>query len=160
MTAAEKGSPGGLPVPVLVTLALVLAVSTGAFFYFQGRRAPAPEQPVLTAEAAAYLPQLQLFDVDMQAAENYLKQTVSTITGKITNAGPRTLRLVEVHCVFRDAAGQAVLRQRVSIVGRKTGPVSTGQTRPFELTFDNIPAAWNQTMPDLVISQIQFQDGP
>lgn len=152
------GRSSGLPVPVLVTIAVAMAASTGGFFFLQNRRSRPAKPPVLTSEAAAYLAHLQLTDVDMELAENYLKQTVTTITGKITNKGPRTLRLVEVNCVFRDLDGRIALRQPVAIVGRKTGPVATGQTRPFELAFDNIPAGWNQALPDLVISQILFQD--
>jgi len=152
---AKREAP---PVPVLVAGALLLICGTIAFFWYRQAQNRPREVPVLTREAAQYLPNLQLEDVQMSAAENYLNQTATTITGKITNTGPRTLRLVEVNCVFKDAAGQPVLRERVAIVGRKTGPVPSGQTRSFELSFDNIPASWNQAMPDLVISQILFQD--
>jgi len=146
------------PVPVIVAGALLLVISTAVFFWYRQRQQAQPDVPILTKEAAAYLPNLQLADVEMHAAENYLNQTTTSISGKITNAGPRTLRLVEINCVFRDQIGQTVLRERVAIVGRKTGPVSTGQTRPFELNFDNIPVSWNQQLPDLVISQILFQE--
>lgn len=156
----EKERSEGLPVPVVVTIVLLLlAAAAGYFLYRRAKERPA-ELPLLTQEATAYLPNLQLSDVDMQAAENYLKQTVATITGKITNNGPRTLQLVEIHCVFRDFSGQILLRQRTAIVGRKTGPVAAGQTSPFELNFDNVPADWNRALPDLVISRIRFEDGP
>jgi len=155
---AEKEHSGGLPVPVLVTVGLLLLAGTVSYFLLERGRSRSPETPVLTQEAADYLPNLQLSDVDMKATENYLEQTATTIVGNITNNGPRTLRLVEVHCVFRDPNGSMVLRERVSVVGRKTGSVAPGQTRAFEMNFDNIPANWNQVMPSLVISQIHFED--
>ncbi|HYM09702.1 MAG TPA: hypothetical protein VEU62_03175 [Bryobacterales bacterium] len=158
VTVPAKDPAPGLPIPVLVAAALVLAGVTVAFFWFRHERYRPPDVPVLTREATAYLPNLQLEDVDMKAAENYLKQTATAITGKITNKGPRTLRLVEINCVFRDFSGRPVLRERTAIIGRRTGPVSTGQTRPFSLNFDNIPDGWNQQIPDLIIAQIQFQD--
>ena len=65
---------------------------------------------------------------------------------------------MEIHCVFHDFAGRVALRERTAIIGRKTGPAAPGQTRSFELTFDNIPQSWNQLLPDLVISQIVFQE--
>ncbi|MBI3698641.1 MAG: hypothetical protein HY238_27855 [Acidobacteria bacterium] len=155
---AEKHRAAGLPVPILVVGALVLiACTVGLFVIRQARNRPR-DVPVLTQEAAAYLRSLQLEDVDMELAENYLKQTAATITGKITNNGSRTVGLVEINCVFRDPAGQVLLRERTAIIGRKTGPAAPGQTRSFELTFDNIPQGWNQLMPDLVISQIVFQE--
>ena len=155
---AEKDTSPGLPLPILIAVALVLVgVTVGFFWYRQAQNRPR-EVPILTKEAAAYLPNLQLEDVERTAAENYLQQTATTITGKLTNNGPRAVRLVEVNCMFRDHAGQVVSRERTAIIGRKTGAVASGQTRSFELTFDNIPPSWNQMMPDLVISQIVFQE--
>ncbi len=146
-----------LPVSMVVAGAVVLALGAAGGILYRSYQRPAPAKPSLTPEAAAYLEHLQLSEVDMQAAENYLKHTVTTITGKITNHGPRTVRLVEIHCVFRNLSGQIILREPTAIIGRKTGPAPSGQTRAFQLNFDNIPAGWNQAMPDLVISQIQFE---
>ncbi len=155
---ATKAEPLGLPVPALIAAAALLVVATAGYFFYQSSQRRTPPLPILTKEAADYLPNLQLSEVQMKAAESYLGQAVTTISGKITNAGQRTLRLVEIHCVFRDPYGQIVLRERVAIIGRKTGPAAIGQTHTFELTFDNIPQSWNQAMPDLVISQIQFEN--
>ena len=57
----------------------------------------------------------------MEAHESYLKQSVVEITGNLRNKGDRTLDLVEINCVFYDPYGQVVLRERVSIVGKKFG---------------------------------------
>ena len=149
---------GSLPLPVLVVVLLLAVGATGGYFLYQKSRDRARDVPVLTPEATAYLQHLQLADVDMNAAENYLGHTIMNITGKLTNNGPRVLRLVEINCMFRDYSGQVVSRERVAIVGRKTGPIPPGQTRSFDLAFDNVPAAWNQVLPDLVISQIHFQE--
>jgi hypothetical protein len=156
--APEKDPSPGLPIPILVAAAFVLIGSTLVFFWYRRDASRPPDIPVLTREATTYLRNLQLDDVDMKASENYLKQTATTITGKITNKGPRTLRLVEVNCVFKDFSGRRGLRERTAIIGRKTGPVPTGQTRQFSLNFDNIPDGWNQQIPDLVIAQIQFEN--
>ncbi|MBI2680563.1 MAG: hypothetical protein HYX25_06090 [Candidatus Solibacter usitatus] len=76
--------------------------------------------------------------------------------GKIGNKGDRTLKLVEINCVFRDAFGQVVLRERVAIVGARAGRLSPGDLKNFRLAFDNIPDSWNQALPELVIAQIVF----
>jgi hypothetical protein len=85
-----------------------------------------------------------------------MKQAVVEIVGKVTNSGPRTVKVVEINCVFRDAYGQVVLRERVAIVGNRTGPLAPGEQKRFRLAFDNIPESWNQGLPDLVIAQIIF----
>jgi Protein of unknown function (DUF3426) len=144
--------------PVVVVIALVLAVGLGGFLYLDrtSKKEPPPPPP-LTQEARAYARYLKLANVDMKAHESYLKQSVVEITGDIQNAGDRTVKLIEITCVFYDAYGQVVLRERVPIVSPKLGAAAPGQTRPFRLPFDNVPEAWNQVMPQLVIARIDFQ---
>jgi len=48
---------------------------------------------------------------------------------------------VEINCVFRDAFGQVVLRERVAIVGSRTGTLAPADVTNFRLAFDNIPIA-------------------
>jgi len=64
--------------------------------------------------------------------------------------------VVEINCVFYDAYGQVVLRERVAVVGRRTGSLAPGGMKSFRLAFDNIPESWNQALPQLVIAQIVF----
>jgi hypothetical protein len=92
----------------------------------------------------------------MEAHESYLKQSVVEITGNIQNNGDRVLDVVEINCVFYDPYGQEVLRERVPIVSKKMGKLAPGETKPFRLAFDNVPEAWNQAMPSMVIARIDF----
>jgi hypothetical protein len=89
----------------------------------------------------------------MQAHESYLKQQIVEITGKIGNTGNRVVSNAQIYCVFRDAYGQVVLRERVAIVKQKVSP---GDMQSFRLAFDNVPASWNQALPDIVIASIDF----
>ncbi len=56
------------------------------------RPQPAPTAAPLTADAKAYVRNLQLTDVTMKATESYVKQMVTEIEGKVTNAGNRAVR--------------------------------------------------------------------
>lgn len=140
-----------------IIVAVALALGGGAFWWldYQSRHQTA-SPPVLTPEARGYLKSLALSEVQMEANESYMKQEVVEINGKISNNGDRPLRLVEINCVFRDAYGQVVLRERVAIAGRQTGDLRPGETKSFRLAFDSIPGSWNKRMPDLVIAQILF----
>jgi hypothetical protein len=142
--------------PLLAIVAIVVLLMGGAAWWLLGRSARSESRPVLTAEARGYLKNLALSEVQMQANESYLKQAVIEIDGKIGNTGERVVKLVEINCVFRDAYGQVVLRERVAIAGRKTGDLRPGETKSFRLAFDSIPESWNKQMPDLVIAQILF----
>ena len=146
------------PSALIVVVPLVLALGGGAFWWldYQSRHQES-QRPVLTGEARGYLKNLALSEVSMQANESYLKQEVVEINGKVTNKGERVVKLVEVNCVFHDAYGQVVLRERVAIAGRKAGDLPPGETKSFRLAFDSIPPSWNKQMPDLVIAQILFK---
>ncbi len=145
-----------LSAPVVVSIVAVL-IAAGLWAYLTfGPQAAAPPPPVLTSEARLYLGSLKLSDVGIRAAESYIQSSLVEVLGKISNQGRRTVRLVEVNCIFRDRAGQIIKRERVTVAGRKTGALAPGDTKPFRLAFDNIPENWNRAMPDLVIAQIQF----
>jgi len=143
---------------VLVIAAVLVAGVAGFWYLDRASKQPAPAPPPLTGEAREYVRHgyLVLSDAGMEAHESYLKQQVVEITGNIQNAGDRVLDLVEINCVFRDAYGQVVLRERLPIVSRKMGRLAPGELKPFRLAFDSIPDSWNQAMPELVIARIDF----
>jgi len=145
-------------IPPLVIVIAVLVVLGGAGFWFLDRKAsqPPPPPPPLTAEARAYVRNLKLSNVQMNAHTSYLGQQIVEITGSVANAGGRKMALVEINCVFYDAYGQLILRRRVPVISRKMGGLAPGETKQFRLPFDDIPDSWNQVMPQLVIAQIQF----
>lgn len=157
-TATATAKPSIPPMAIVGGLVLVLGLA-GFWYLDRSSKQPPPAPPPLTEEARAYVhdQKLKLSEVEMEAKESYLKQSVVAITGKISNAGERTLKTVELNCVFYDPYGQLVLRERVAIVNAKIGSLAPGETKAFRLPFDNIPASWNQAMPQLVIAGITFQ---
>ena len=141
-----------------MVIGLVLVMGLGGFFYLdRASKKPPPEPPPLTGEARAYAGKLKLTNVEMKAHESYLKQSVVEIVGNIQNVGDRVVKTVEIRCVFYDAYGQVVLRERVPIVSPKVGAVAPEQIKSFRLPFDNVPESWNQAMPQLVMAGIEFQ---
>lgn len=136
----------------IVILAIALAVA-GGLLWLINRPHPATAAAPLSADAKAYVRNLQLIDVTMKATESYVGQTVTEIEGKIANAGSRTVQHADVYCVFYNSYGEVILRERVAIVVAELKP---GQTRAFRLPFDDIPGGWNNQMPQLVIAGIEF----
>lgn len=149
--SARKISPVLLGV---VVCALVLLITGIAYL-----SRPAPSGPIAgpSAEAKAYLPNLQLANVTMKAAETLMKQQVVYIDGSLTNNGPRAIQRIDVFCIFSGVDGREIYRERVPVVQSGTGGMlGPGQTRSFDLPFDGLPDGWNQAMPRLVIAQIRF----
>jgi hypothetical protein len=148
---------GGLPPFVFILLGLILAGGAAFWYLDQQSRNIARPKAILTPEGKAYTKYLQLGGVEMQATDAFLKQRLVEIVGKITNAGGRRLKSVDLNCVFYDPYGQVVLRERVSIVRSRLGGLKPGETKDFRLPFDTIPESWNQAMPQLVIAQVVFE---
>ena len=141
--------------PILV--GLVVAVSLIVALVYLTRPVAKPETNGRAApEARAYVANLALSDVTMQATENFMQQRVVEIQGKITNNGPRALESVDVYCLFYGVDGREIYRERLAIVPPRGADLNSRETRAFRLPFDNLPDGWNQAMPKLVIAQIQF----
>lgn len=121
--------------------------------WFISRPKPDVNAVPLAPEAKAYVRNLQLSEVSMKATESYVGQMVTEIEGKITNAGSRAVSQADVFCIFYNAYGEVILRERVPIVKASLKP---GETRSFRLPFDDIPGSWNNQMPQLVIARIEF----
>lgn len=147
-TAARKQ----LPIVPLVIGAIAVLVLIGGLIYLS-RPVPKTSDTGPSEEAKAYLANLELSDVNMQASENLMQQRVVEIQGRITNKGPRIIKRIEVECIFDGLNQRSVYRERVPVVTTNLDP---NQTRQFRLPFDSLPDSWNQAMPHLVIAQIQF----
>jgi hypothetical protein len=150
--ADVKISPAG----IVIGLGVVLVAGAFAWLTFAPKPAP-PPPPVLTQEARDYLPNLKVGNVHMQAAESYVNARLIEILGEITNAGNRSVKVIEVTCVFRDSSGQEIAREPAFVVDARSGGLAPGKARAFRLPFDTIPDSWNQALPSLVIAQIQFE---
>ena len=145
--------------PALVVIGVFLALGVAGILYLNYKaKQPPPELPPLTGDARDYVRagHLPISEVQMAAHESYLKQQVVEITGKIGNTGNRVIETAEIYCVFYDAYGQVILRERVPIVSKKMGKLAPGETKDFRLPFDNIPESWNQALPQIVIARIEF----
>ena len=151
--------------PVVMVIGAILVVGLAGFLYLdKAAKRPPEAPPPLTGPAKEYVRYLRFVSADghtpespkMEAHESYLKQSVVEITGNIQNTGDRVLELVEINCVFYDAYGQVVLRERVPMVSKKMGKLAPRETKPFRLAFDNVPESWNQVMPSMIIARIDF----
>ena len=141
-----------IPVSALVIAFIVGAALIGGLTYLNRPAPPVADPGGASAEAKAYLTNLELGDVKIQASENFMKQQVVEVVGKISNHGPRKLGVVEVYCLFAGMDGREIYRERIAIA-RNLAPQ---ETREFRLPFDSLPDSWNQAMPRLAIAKISF----
>ncbi len=155
--AAKSGRNTGVS-PAVIVLAVVVLAGIGLFAWLSLAPAPTPAQaPSLTAEARAYLPFLQLSEIEPRTSESYIQGSLFEIIGKLTNNGVKTVRKVQVTCVFHNTSAREIKRELVSIADPRGVPLAPRATRSFRLAFDDIPNDWDHQMPSFVIARITFQ---
>ena len=108
------------------------------------------------AAEQAYAPKLQIENMALSRAENFLNQEVTTVPGRITNGGNLPLTNVEITVEFSDELGQVVLRESRAVFAPQTPPFAPGERRDFEVSFEHIPTSWNIQQPLVRVSGILF----
>jgi hypothetical protein len=139
-----------------VVVAAVVALALLASFLYMRRPVEKQTEGSASQEAKAYLSNLALSDVNMQASENLMNQKVVEVLGNISNNGARELASIDVYCLFYGVDGQELHRERLRIVGGGRGSLKPGATKAFRMPFDSLPDGWNQALPKMVIAQITF----
>ena len=130
----------------VVASALGLALVAAAFAACGGSpRQAAKSAP--QAEEKGYLQNIQVTPGRVEAAQNFLKHTVTTVRGTVTNNGSKTVRYLEISLTFSDIEGKPIEQKTAAPISGSTPLLKPGETRPFELSFDQVPAMWNQAVP-------------
>ena len=113
-------------------------------------------RPPLSAEQKAYLASLVIADLRMSAAANFLGDTITYLDGSVTNNGAKPVHRLEVELNFVDTLNQVVLRETAHPLADRTPPLQPGETRAFRVTFDHMPADWNQAPPSARAVYVEF----
>jgi hypothetical protein len=145
----------------LTVAAAALLVIAAALFVLPGRQSPpgaALEAPhfAFGPDEQAYAAKIQIENIDLSRAENFLHQEVTTLSGELVNTGRRDLRGVEITIEFFDEMNQIVLRERPSVVAPGAPPVAAGERRSFDVSFEHIPSSWNTQRPQVRVSGLRF----
>ena len=118
----------------------------------RGRESHLPFGPV----EQAYAPKLQVDNLALSRAENFLNQEVTTLGGRLTNEGNLPLSNVELTVEFSDELGQVVLRESRAAFTLQAPQFAPGERRDFEVSFEHIPPSWNIQQPTVHVTGILF----
>ncbi len=134
---------------IVVIVGVVLALNRG------GGAASSPGLVV-------YAENLQMSDLHMSTAQNFVGGSVTYVEGKVANRGEQKVTNATVEAVFRNSLGEIVDRQSqpLRIAASPLGhpdwvtlsdklPLYPNQSAEFRLTFEHISADWNQGYPEL-----------
>jgi hypothetical protein len=147
-----------------ITLGVVLVVAIVGVIAFLTRSAPktaAPPDP--------YAASLQLSDLKMSAAENFVGASVTYLDGSIANTGDKTVTHAMVRLGFKDSVGQITQTEDLPVrmlqttgpypdtVDLSAAPLGPGQSKPFRLTLEHVSDSWNREYPELKITSVMVK---
>ena len=152
----EKRSPVTLIIGGVVALSILLSLW---FLFHVPLRGPATYQATVSLKMApaeqAYLKNIRIEKIALSRAENFIHQEVTMLSGEVVNDGPEKILYLSLTVEFADSMNQIALRETRGVLGAPSAALSPGERRPFEISFDHVPASWNMQQPYVRASYLQ-----
>lgn len=148
---------------IAVASALVIALVAGALLLrsHAGAGSDAGVRVNQLLPVDAYAPKLALSELAMSQSSSLSGGTSTFIDGKVKNTGDRTITAITVQVPFGNDEGlspqvetvpMTLIRMREPYIDTEpvsAAPLKPGDEREFRLIFENIPANWNQQLPEI-----------
>lgn len=140
----------------MVGLTLVILIVAGIALVGRNRNNVA-------SELHPYSEKLQVGDVNLSAADNFVGGTVTYLDIVITNSGDKTITGGQLEATLRNDLNEIVQKETVPIhvlqanqlggypdlVDLSMSPLGPGQTKTIRLTLEHVSSDWNRTRPEL-----------
>ena len=144
----------------LFVAAAAVIILLAAFYLWPGRQSPSrggqEAHPPFGPAERSYAGKIHFENLGLSRAENFLNQEVTMLSGQAVNAGDRTLSELEVTVEFVDQMDQIALREARLVVGGTVAPLTPGERRTFDISFEHIPATWNMQLPFVRVTGVRF----
>lgn len=152
-----RGEDGRSPLLMIFAISVAIAAVLAIVAWLMHAKLTRPVvRPPLSAEAQAYRNQIAVTDLHMSAAETGLGSNVTYLDAQIKNNGTRAVREVDLELTFVDMLNQVVLSRTAHPIKTTAPPLQPGESRPFRVTFDYMPADWNQGPPTVAVTYVIF----
>lgn len=159
----ERGQPRNWT-PLLIGLVAVVIV-VGAIVLISRHQGEQQAQP------NEYAPKLQLSDLTLSAAENYVGGTVTYLDLKITNTGDRALVGARMQAQFKNSLGEIVQKETLplhvlvenqlagypDLMDLSRAPIGPGQTKTVRMTLEHISDDWDRSYPQMQLVNLQLK---
>jgi Protein of unknown function (DUF3426) len=156
----QQPDRGPFSFALMVAAAAVIIVLAG-FYLWPGRQSPSRGgvqeiHPPFGPAERGYAAKINIENLALSRAANFLNQEVTILTGEVVNTGDRTLREVELSVEFYDDMNQIALRESRLALNSASAPFAPGERRPFEVSFEHIPMSWNMQLPAVHVTGLLF----
>ena len=149
-------------VTIFVTAAVTAAVVGSAWFVWEPTATRKPRSPQeiqslkMTSAEQEYLKNIQVGNLALSRAENFLHQEVTILNGEVYNAGNEPVSGLRLTTTFADEMNQIVLRETRAVLGSPEQPLAPGERRSFEISFDHVPNSWNMQRPSVGAAYLEL----
>jgi hypothetical protein len=118
-----------------------------------------------------YVSKLQISNLKLSAAENYVGGTVTYLDATITNTGGQSVTGASMKLVFKNSLDQVVQTETIplhvlvanqmggypDLVDLNRSPIGPGQSKVVRMTLEHISADWNQTYPEMQLTDLKLK---
>ena len=150
-----------LPLNILLGALVVIAIALSFWFAFKtpaggSSRVGQPNVSVPMSPAEqAYAKNIQIENIALSRAENFIHQEVTILNADAVNAGPQSVAALNVTVEFFDDLHQVVLRESRSVLA-PAAALAPGQRRTLTISFERVPASWNLQQPSVQVTYLQL----
>ncbi len=154
--------PKASPVTIAMGVVVVIAILLSLWFLFeplQNRKTATVQETVILKMSPAeqeYVNKIEIGNIAMSRAENFLHQEVTTLAGEVYNGGNQPVLGLTLTTEFSDDMHQIVLRETRKVLGTPGMALAPGERRAFEISFDHVPISWNMQAPTVRIIRLQL----
>ena len=153
------------PWPIAIGAAIVLIVVAVITLVMYKPAAKPGER----RETPAYAANLQLRDIKMATANNYVGGSVTYLEGTIANTGSQMVTGVTVEATFLNGMNQVVQQEYLPVmvmqerpgysdnVDLSRAPLAPGKAAAIRITLEHVSADWNGAYPALRIVEVRTQ---
>jgi len=151
------------PLNILLGTLVVVAIALSFWFAFKSPRgsssrlAPSNISVPMTQAEQAYAKSIQIENVALSRAENFIRQEVTILNADAVNTGQQSVASLNVTVEFFDDLHQVVLRESRTVLASPSAALGPGQRRSFSISFDRVPASWNLQQPSVRVAYLQLE---
>ena len=151
-----------LPLNILLGALVIVAIALTFWLAFKSpqgsssRVAPSNVSVPMSQAEQAYAKSIQIENIALSRAENFIHQEVTILNADAVNAGQQSVASLTVTVEFFDDLHQVVLRETRSVLASPSTPLAPGQRRSFSISFDRVPASWNLQQPAVQVTYLQL----
>jgi Protein of unknown function (DUF2393) len=165
--AEPKQERGGVPPAVWGAAGLVVIVIVGVLALVGRHKGAAPPNTLQPPDH--YASHLRLSQLAMSESESLSGAKLAYLDGHVQNTGDRTVAGISVQVVFAndeqmpptiDSVPLTLIRMKDPYIDTQpvsAAPIRPGEDREFRLTFEGVPANWNQQMPEVRVVQTDLR---